>query len=303
MKSGRSHIIWLPLNGSGKIRRCLISPSFIRIFFLVVLLCICSVPFLETGLLTLSKRITDLEQKKQQLQAEILTLHYIRKTLVRIEEKERMLRNYFGMEKYKSLEQIIGGGGKSNLKLSRINPNRNDTKDKSAEHIISPNMILPMKLRILNSNYEILNQLIAKQGDAWGNTPSIIPVALKNPRISSGFGWRKNPFTNRREFHAGIDILGPKGTRIVAPARGVVITKGYDQWLGNYLVLQHTEEIKTIYGHLHKISVNKGAQVKRGDLVGFMGNTGMSTSRHLHYGVILNDRAVDPMQYILDMRG
>lgn len=303
MKSGRSHIIWVPRNGSGKIRTCLISPSFIRVFSLVALVCICSIPFLETVILTLTTRITDLEQKKERLEAEISTLHYIRTSLVGIQEKERMFRDYFGMEDHKSLKQVMGGGGESNLELSRLHFNQDDTGDMSDERIIAPTMTLPIMLQTLNSNYEILNQLIVRQRQSWENTPSIVPVALENPRVSSGFGWRKNPFTNRREFHAGIDILGPKGTRIIAPARGVVVTTDYDQWLGNYLVLQHTEEIKTIYGHFRKISVNKGMQVKRGDLLGFMGNTGISTSRHLHYTVIVKDRAVDPMQYILDMSG
>jgi len=303
MKSHRSHVIWIPGNGSEKIRKCFISPSFIRVFSFVVILCICSVPLLETGLLTLTKRIDYLEQKKQELEGEILRLQYVKRELVRIEEKEKRLRDYFGMEGHRSLRQIMGGGGKLNLNLSGVHFNQDNNKDKPDEHIISSAITLPMKLQTLNSNYEALNQLMAKQKEAWESTPSIIPVALKNPKISSGFGWRTNPFTGRRQFHAGIDIIGSKGTKIIAPARGVVITKGYDQWLGNYLVLQHTREIKTIYGHLDNISVNKGDQVKRGDLIGFIGNTGMSTSRHLHYAVIVNNRAVDPIQYILDKRG
>jgi murein DD-endopeptidase MepM/ murein hydrolase activator NlpD len=303
MKSGRSHIIWIPRNGSEKIRKSLIRPSFIRLFSFVVIVCICSVPFLETVLLTLTKRINDLEQKKQELEGEILQLQYVRRKLVRIEQKEKMLRDYFGMERYRSLEQIMGGGGNLNLMLSQLNSHQDKNKGKSDKNVVSPNISLPMKLKILNSNYEILNQLILKKQGLWETTPSIVPLALRNPRISSGFGWRKNPFTDKREFHAGIDIVGPKGTKIIAPACGVVITKGYDRWLGNYLVLQHTEEIKTIYGHLNKIPVNKGDRVKRGDLLGFIGNTGMSTSRHLHYGVIVNNRAVDPMQYIMDKRG
>jgi len=248
-------------------------------------------------------RITDLEQEKGRLQTEISTLRYVRRSLARIQEKEKMLRDYFGMEDYKSLKQFMGGGGDSNLELSGIHIKRNGIGDNSDERPVVPTVTLPTKLQNLNSNYEILNQLAAKQKDAWEDTPSIVPVDLENPRVSSGFGWRKNPFTRRREFHSGIDILGPKGTRIIAPARGVVITTGYDQRLGNYLVLQHAGEIKTIYGHLHKLSANEGMQVNRRDLLGFMGNTGMSTSRHLHYSVIIDDRAVDPMRYILDISG
>jgi len=164
-------------------------------------------------------------------------------------------------------------------------------------------MPLPSKLRVLTSNYDVIHQLTNKQEEAWKNTPSIIPLNYKEPRISSGFGWRKNPFTNSLEFHSGIDFIGPNGTKIIAPAFGIVIRQGYDRWLGNYLVLQHANELKTIYGHLKKVMVEERDQVKRGDPVALLGNTGMSTSHHLHYTVIKNNRAVDPMQYILNMNG
>jgi murein DD-endopeptidase MepM/ murein hydrolase activator NlpD len=144
---------------------------------------------------------------------------------------------------------------------------------------------------------------MVRQAEAWDTTPSILPVELKNPVISSGFGWRKSPFTNKREFHAGIDIIGRTGTPVVAPAAGVVINAGQDRWLGKYLVLQHSEELKTIYGHLHEVSVSKGGRVRRGDLIGRVGNTGLSTSSHLHYSVLERNRAVNPMQYILEVSG
>jgi murein DD-endopeptidase MepM/ murein hydrolase activator NlpD len=303
MRSGRGYIVWLPRKGRGKIRKCLIHPFFVGLFLFLALSCMCSVPFLQRGLHTLIRRIDDLEREKQRLQSEIFRLHYIRIALARIEEKERMLRDYFGVEEHKFLEQAMGGIGEPGYDFSRVSLDQVDLRDGSYEGIVSPNMSLQRKLQVLDTNYEIFNQLMVEQKETWENTPSIIPAAIKNPKISSGFGWRRNPFTDRREFHAGIDIVGPKGTRIIAPARGVVITKGYDQSLGLYVVLQHTGEIKTIFGHLHEISVDKGMHVKRGDLLGFMGNTGMSTNRHLHYTVLVNGRAVDPMQFILDMGG
>ncbi len=299
------HIVWIPDNGSGKVHTFFVNFSLLRLFTLIVFLCICSVPFLETGLFSAMKKVDDLEQKKELLHDKILTLQYIKKSLAGIQEKERMLRNYFGMEKYESLEQIMVGGGELNFDLTNLQFNQDDLGQGTEKKIIDPEMIagdmnLPTKLRTLTSNFEILNQLILIQEKVWGYTPSIIPVNHVNPRVSSGFGWRKNPFTNSREFHAGIDIIGTKRTMIIAPSRGVVVVKGFDQRLGNYLVLEHNENVKTIYGHLHKVSIEKGMQVKRGETLGLMGNTGLSTSCHLHYGVIVNGRTVDPMQYILD---
>ena len=299
MKPERSYVIWVPRNGSGRIRNFLIGPSFIKILSLLLFFCICAVPVMETGILTLNRRVTDLERKRQQLQAEVQSLQYIKKALACIEKKDRMVRGYFGMERFRSLEQIVGTGGTPDMELSSLDFNH--TEIDSKPHVTR--MTVPMKLQVLKSNYEILDQLLAKKEEALDYTPNIIPVDMEEPRISSGFGWRKSPFTKRREFHAGIDIRGPRGTKILAPASGVVINRGYDQWIGNYLVVQHTKEIKTIYGHLSRISVDKGIKVRRGDPLGLMGNTGLSTGSHLHYAVIRNGRAVNPMEYILDMRG
>lgn len=303
MKPGRSHLIWVPGNGSGKIRTFFLSPSLVRVFALLVFFCLCSIPFLETGILELSRKTARLEQKKRHLQAEVVRLQYIKRALAHIEEKEKVLRNYVGLEKYGSLEQIIGGGGKANYNLPLFDRNRvgrgNEPRGRKGSH----DMSLPTELHRLASNFEILNQLVLKQKETWEDTPSIMPIALENPRISSGFGWRNNPFTDKKEFHAGIDIVGAKGTRVISPAHATVLKKGYDPRLGHYLVLQHTEEIKTIYGHLLKVTVKEASDVKRGDLLGFVGNTGLSTSYHLHYAVIVNNRAVDPTQYILDTDG
>ena len=246
-------------------------------------------------------RVTDLEQEKDRLQDEIISLHYLKRTLASIEERDRALRGYFGMERYRFLEQIIGTGGAPNRDLSMIDIDGPRTGGGQESHPLGSQRGLPARLKMLETNYEVLHQLFTMKDRAWKNTPNIIPVDLNEPRISSGFGWRRDPFTNKREFHVGIDIIGPKDAKIISPADGLVIKRGYDQWLGNYIVLLHTKEIKTIYGHLNKILADEGAIVKRGDILGLMGNSGLSTNNHLHYAVIKNDRAVNPMEYILDI--
>ena len=299
MKRNRSLIMLIPRNGTGKVHKFSISTSIIRILLFVVLACIVSVPFFEAGVHSLITEIYHLRQVEQRLNGEILSLQYVKKSLKSFEEKDEMLRNYFGLEKYRSLEPIIVGGGEFNLERTMGESVDNTSKSISNSRRSCPVTKLTAKLSRLQSNHEILNQLIIKQEESWKHTPSIIPIDAKRPKITSVFGWRNSPFTDQSEFHAGIDIIGPAGTNSIAPANGIVIRIGYDRWLGNYLVLQHTDEIKTIYGHFEKISVKKGERVKRRDVLGLMGNTGMSTSRHLHYALILNNRVVDPTQYIV----
>ena len=303
MKSCRSLIIWIPYEGSGKIHKLLVRPSLIRLLSLVVLLCICAVPFLEIGLLTFMNRISDLEKRRDKLESEVTSLHYLKRELGRIEAKEEKLRDHFGMGNYRVLNPVKGDVGETSPVIDKDGSAGSVIGDASIDSQSDSGTSLQRKMQILRSNYEILQTLLKKQDKIWDETPSIIPVDLEKPKISSEFGWRVNPFTKSRELHAGIDIIGRRGVKIIAPANGEVVRKGYSKWLGNYLVVEHNNHIKTIYGHLDSVFVERGARVKRRALLGFMGNTGLSTSSHLHYSVLVRGRPVNPMLYILDFEG
>jgi murein DD-endopeptidase MepM/ murein hydrolase activator NlpD len=303
----RTQIIWISRNGVGRTGSFSVSPSILKGFVSLMILCLAALPFLERGLFALQNRVFELEMERDGLKAEILTLSHVRHALASLEEKEGILRSHFGMEKYESLDQVVGLGGESRLHLSKkgsVSQGKEEHEGQTAVVLAATNPYrdLAVKAETLTSNYEVLSRLKVRQGETWEGTPSIAPVMMERPRVSSGFGLRTNPFTNRVEFHAGVDLIGPRGTKIIAPGSGTVISKGYDQWLGNYLVCRHTGRVKTIYGHLDRISVSEGKKVERGDVLGFMGNTGLSTSPHLHYAVIVGERAVNPMQFILDMK-
>ena len=132
----------------------------------------------------------------------------------------------------------------------------------------------------------------------WAATPSIWPV---KGHVSSRFGPRISPFTGKRAFHAGLDISGPRGKTVRAPAKGKVVEAAYDWKIGNFIRINHRYGVETIYGHLSKLLVRDGQEVKRGDVLGLIGSTGRySTGPHLHYQIAVNDKVVDPLQYILD---
>lgn len=281
----RSHVLWIPQEGTRKVRSCLLRPEYLRVLVAVLVLGIVSIPVLESGLISLTQKVAELENTRAGLQDEIARLEYVKRELAHITEKEQRLKEYFGMARFRSLKQVVGGGSGG-----------------SAAGQASP-ADLPGRLETLAGNLEAFGDLMVRQAKAWEETPSIIPVEQDKPVISSGFGWRESPFTSKREFHAGIDIIGRTGTPVVAPAAGTVINHGHDRWLGNYLVLQHGGDLKTIYGHLHEVSVSRGEHVQRGQRIGLLGNTGLSTSSHLHYSVVEGERAVNPMQYILDATG
>jgi len=127
--------------------------------------------------------------------------------------------------------------------------------------------------------------------------PTIWPV---KGWISSGFAWRNNPFTGKREFHEGMDIVNALGVPILAPADGRVVTAKKDPGFGLVLKIEHGYGYETIYGHLLKFAVIKGEWVTRGQIIAYLGNTGMSTGPHLHYEIHKNGKATNPWWYLLD---
>ncbi len=302
MRLRRAQIIWICSEGRGKIFSFSISPFLLILLLLLISLCIGAVPFLERGILSLKSRATDLENEREALKGDLTALLYLKETVAHIQENEKILRNHFGLDKYRTLEKTSGVGGES-IPFRQWAGARVQGAAGSDPGGRGMRENLEGKMKALASDHETLSRLKIRQGELWEGTPSIIPVELEHPKISSPFGFRKNPFTNKSEFHAGVDFIGITGTKIMAPASGKVLNTGHDQWLGNYVVLNHPAGFKTIYGHLHEIRVRDGAEIKRGDLIGAMGNTGLSTGPHLHYGIIKGDRAVDPMQFMLDRKG
>ena len=113
-------------------------------------------------------------------------------------------------------------------------------------------------------------------------------------RISSPFGTRVHPITRKRHTHKGIDLAAPKMTPIYATADGDVTFAKWNGGYGNFVKINHGNGYKTAYAHMHKIAVEKGAHVSKGDLIGYVGTTGRSTGNHLHYEVYYQDKLIDP---------
>lgn len=136
------------------------------------------------------------------------------------------------------------------------------------------------------------------QRDRVHRTPSVWPVASAQHKITSRFGYRKDPFTNRVRHHDGTDIVAPYGSPIVATANGVVVEAGWDGYLGNMVRIDHGNGLETVYAHLKQCLVKKGDVVERFDKIGALGNTGRTTGAHLHYEVHLNGEVVDSGKYL-----
>jgi murein DD-endopeptidase MepM/ murein hydrolase activator NlpD len=128
--------------------------------------------------------------------------------------------------------------------------------------------------------------------------PAIQPVLNKDlKRLASGYGIRIDPIYKTPKMHSGMDFTGATDTEIYATGKGVVEFVGWKQGYGNAVVINHGFNYKTLYGHLNSFNVKKGNQVKRGDVIAFMGNTGKSTGTHLHYEVHYKGKPTNPTNY------
>ena len=126
-------------------------------------------------------------------------------------------------------------------------------------------------------------------------TPSIWPIA---GWISSGYGNRRDPFNGNSDFHPGLDISGRLGQPIQAPADGIVDDASFSGDYGNLVTLNHGFGLSTRYGHLSRFAVAPRQQVRRGQVIGYVGSTGRSTSAHLHYEILVNGQLTNPLNLL-----
>ncbi|REJ84154.1 MAG: M23 family peptidase [Acidobacteria bacterium] len=170
--------------------------------------------------------------------------------------------------------------------------------------------------RVLATFLDEIQTFEADHRDQVSSTPSLSPLQGDNFVLTSPYGTRTNPFTKESDFHAGIDLAAPTGTPVYAPADGRVnfasrysVRQSVAWWrYGNLVSIQHGDRFITLFGHLDSIAVKAGQEVRQGQLIGTVGNTGWSTNPHLHYEVRRlqgeddDYRPVDPRIYILDHR-
>ena len=161
---------------------------------------------------------------------------------------------------------------------------------------------LASEIYVQSKSFEDVYKLAREKEKMLRSIPGIQPVKINDlKRISSYFGYRIDPIYKVKKFHSGIDFSAPKGTDVFATGDGVVkkirhSRRGY----GNTITIDHGYGYLTFYAHLSKILVKKGQKVKRGEVIGLVGNTGKSTAPHLHYEIVKNNKKINPIYYFFN---
>jgi murein DD-endopeptidase MepM/ murein hydrolase activator NlpD len=236
------------------------------------------------------------EQQKRQCTHLAERIDRITRKMVELKEFDSKLKVMVNLETGEDKSQFKGVGGPSPVLLDPKNTISKAHKD----------LVRSMHRTLDSLDHEIasgkedkseLYKFLENQKILLASTPSIWPA---KGWMSCGFGNRTSPFTGEREFHRGIDIATRMGAPIIAPADGVVSSIIMDHGYGRVLTVKHGYGLITRYAHLKKALVKKGQYVKRGETIALVGNSGRSTGPHLHYEVLLNKVAVNPLRYILN---
>ncbi len=214
----------------------------------------------------------------------------LKEKMVSVEQLESRVRKENGFDPTKSYfsssnKLALEDAAKSKVVISDI------TINNSKEDINQLQQAVPNKEKSLNE----LVRLMENRNEVLLSIPSIWPTV---GRISSRFGYRRDPFTGILSFHDGLDIANAYGTPIYATADGIVEFAGWNGGYGNQVVINHGNGIETVYGHNSRLVAKKGEFVRKGQLISYMGSTGRSTGPHSHYEIRENGKKVNPLKYL-----
>ena len=300
------HIVVFP-GATSRPRRFSIRRKTVKILLIAGLLAAVVEALFLVQYVTRSGEIWELEalrsetaQHRQQASALSSSLEDLRKQLSTMREVNIRIRMMLGLDPPKVPPSPLGLGGKEESSAATQPGGMGGER----ESLSSVTAQLQQKLTWLKDEAVIQEQylhelkgIVGERKAQWASTPSIWPV---RGWVSSGFGRRVSPFTGKDTLHGGVDITAPLRTPVVAPAAGTVTFAGTEAGLGNTVTLLHGYGMRTIYGHMDKLKVKTGQPVRRGDILGWLGNTGLSTGPHLHYEIEVGGTAIDPLKYIID---
>ncbi len=268
--------------------------------------------YVATGLvfatitIVLSKKfLPSPSEKKQNREIEALTLQYnllnkkmemVDKVLQDLEERDdNIYRSIFEAEPLPKTVRNAGFGGVD--RYSEFdNFDNGDLMKATAERLDK----ISKRLYIQSRSFDEVVKLAKSKEQLISSIPAIMPINKKDltHAVTSGFGWRTHPIYKTQEFHPGMDFTAVQGTPIYSTGDGVVeradnMAQGY----GNHVVINHGFGYQTLYGHMSRIGCKVGQKVKRGQLIGYVGSTGLSTAPHVHYEVIKNGDKTNPINY------
>jgi len=297
-------LLIIPHKKKDSVKKFLATPIHFRIVSVVSVVLFCFFGYCAVDYLTIKleqMELANLRQLASTQQEQIDTLQdkisFFDRQLAELKQVDEKIRNMASeltgksrkpprKEEAKSREQALGIGGPM------------PADEAGRDQLTGLNRRMDRLLEDASARERSLAELqeyLRAQRSIAAVTPSIWPVA---GWVTSEFGRRTNPFGGRGEFHTALDIATKLGAPIQAPADGIVANVEKRPDMGLMIQIEHGRGISTLYAHLFRSAVSKGQVVKRGEVIGYVGNSGRSTGAHLHYAVSLNGVYVNPRKYL-----
>lgn len=245
----------------------------------------------------LKNEVKEMEYYYENINAEVVKLNQI---LAALEKRDdNVYRLVLGAEPIDPSIRNVGIGGVD--RYAEIRDKDIDHKElilNLTEHVDK----LRRKMYIQSKSYDDVIELAENKAKMFAAIPAIQPISNKELiRLASGFGYRTHPIYKVKKIHTGIDFSAPTGTPIYATADGTVsIVKIRFSGYGKLVEVDHGFGYKTRYAHMHEFAVKEGQKVRRGQIIGYVGSTGLSTAPHLHYEVIKGDKKINPVHYFFN---
>jgi len=311
----RKKISFVVLSNSGApAKQMCASKASIRLVSVFVIACLISVGYvvydyfqlkqkmvhLETRAVHLTNELGEIQSQRKQIQEFAGEINSLKGHLVSLNNFEKKIRIIANIEESNEAGNIFGVGGSMPDDLDAQIP----LKEKHNSLMRDMHEQIEQLSRASGSQQEEFESLLRSledQQNLLASTPAIRPISRGvKSWVTSRFGYRKSPFTGRRELHKAFDIAARQGTPILATADGVVTFAGKKGLYGKVIIIDHGHGMVTRFGHCSKLLKKRGEKVKRWETIALMGNTGRSTGPHVHYEVRLNGIPVNPEKYMLN---
>lgn len=245
---------------------------------------------------TLKREIAMLQEKYDQVKADLENMNGM-VTLLQ-DRDNKIYRSIFEAAPIDDDVRTGGFGGSNRFKdLGGLQ------NEEMLKEVLTKIQQMKNRLYIQSKSYDEIGKLINQKNEMMASIPAIQPIANDGlKRIGSGFGWRIDPINKIAENHAGIDFVADIGTPIYATGNGVIseVDYGYGGGYGLHIIITHGFGYQTLYGHMSRVKVQIGQQVKRGEVIGYVGMTGRTTGPHVHYEVIKNGVRINPINFFFN---
>ena len=253
--------------------------------------------------LTTASNRHKLQSLKKQVEQKDLLIGSLSKKIELLDNSVRRMEIYTerilvasGLKSPLALKEVGSGGGPVDFRGGPLTAGPESMAQQNLD-IMGQTSRLSTKSRELEKTLKYVHSVIDKQKMRLSHTPSIWPI---RGYLTDAFGMRRHPITGKKDFHHGVDIATQLGNKITAPANGLVLCAERRSYYGNLIIIDHGYGFTTRYGHLASFNVKEGQRVKRGEVIGFVGSTGMSSAPHLHYEVRVYGKPRNPLNYMID---